>query len=73
MKNIYLKLIFSVFTIITSLNLIAQSPLYFDPWACEATLNPNDSIEVYSVLKNASDDTVEFSFPDYILVLPILR
>lgn len=66
MKNIYFKLIFSVFTIIISPNLIAQSPLYFDPSACEATLNTNDSIEVYSLLKNASGDTVEFSFPDYI-------
>jgi hypothetical protein len=65
MKRIYIKLILSVFTIITSLNLLAQSPLIFDPAACEATLNPNDSIEVYSVLRNYSEDTVEFSFPGY--------
>jgi hypothetical protein len=65
MKNIYLKLSLSVFTIITSFNLIAQSPIYFDPSSCEATLSPNDSIVVYSVLKNASEDTVEFSFPGY--------
>jgi hypothetical protein len=65
MKNIYIKLSLSIFTIITSLNLIAQVPFYFDPQACEATLYPNDSIEVYSLLKNATEDTVEFAFPGY--------
>jgi hypothetical protein len=65
MKSLYIKFFFSVLTIITSVNLLAQTPIYFDPPACEATLNPNDSIEVYSVLKNATNDTVEFSFPGY--------
>lgn len=65
MKNIYLTLSLSFFTIITSLNLLAQSPFYFDPQACEATLNPNESVEIYTLLKNATNDTVEFSFPDY--------
>ena len=65
MKNFYLNLSLSFFTIIPSLNLIAQSPFYFDPQACEATLNPNDSVEVYTLLKNATEDTVEFSFPGY--------
>lgn len=65
MKNIYLTLSISFLTIITSLSLIAQSPFYFEPSTCEATLNPNDSVEVYSLLKNATEDTVEFSFPGY--------
>jgi hypothetical protein len=65
MKKIYFTLSLSFFTIITSLNLIAQSPVYFDPPACEATINTNSSIEVYSVLKNVSQDTIEFSFPGY--------
>jgi hypothetical protein len=65
MKNVYIKFFFSVLAIITSFNLLAQMPVYFDPPSCEATLNPNDSIGVYSVLKNATNDTVEFSFPGY--------
>jgi hypothetical protein len=65
MKNFYWKLNLSFIAIIASFNLSAQSPFYFDPLACEATLNPNDSIEVYTVLKNATNDTVEFSFPGY--------
>jgi hypothetical protein len=63
MKNLYLSL--SLIITILSLTIKAQSPVYFDPAACEATVNPNDSIEVYSVLHNATDDTVEFFFPGY--------
>ena len=63
MKNLYLSL--SLIITILSLTIKAQSPVYFDPAACEATVNPNDSIEVYSVLHNATEDTVEFFFPGY--------
>jgi hypothetical protein len=65
MKNFYLKLSLSFLTIITSLNLIAQSPIYFEPSACEASLNMHDSAVVHSVLHNAWDDTVTFYFPGY--------
>jgi hypothetical protein len=65
MKNFYFSLYISFFTILSSLNLIAQSPFYFDPQTCEATLNMNDSAVVHSVLHNASDDTVTFYFPGY--------
>jgi hypothetical protein len=65
MKNLYPNLSLSFIAIITSLNLIAQSPVYFEPSACEATLNMHDSAVVHSVLHNASDNTVTFSFPGY--------
>lgn len=65
MKIFYLNLILSFTLIITSFNLNAQVPFYFDPQAVEATVNPNDSAVVHSVLHNASEDTVEFYFPGY--------
>ncbi len=65
MKKIYFTLSLSFFTIITSLNLIAQSPFYFEPSTCEATLNMNDSAIVHSVLHNSWEDTVTFYFPGY--------
>jgi hypothetical protein len=67
MKNFYARLNFIVLTILTaiSLNLKAQAPVYFDPQACEATLGMNDSAVVHSILRNMSDDTVEFYFPGY--------
>lgn len=63
MKNLSFYL--SIILITISFRLIAQSPVYFDPQACEATLNLNDSAIVHSVLHNSSDDTVTFYFPGY--------
>ncbi|MFA4863802.1 MAG: T9SS type A sorting domain-containing protein [Bacteroidales bacterium] len=65
MKIFYFNLSLTFILIIASFNLNAQSPFYFDPQACEATLNINDSAEVHTLLKNATEDTVEFSFPGY--------
>jgi len=65
MKMFYFNLSLTFILIIGSFNLIAQSHFYFDPQACEATVNPNDSAVVHSLLKNATEDTVEFSFPGY--------
>jgi len=63
MKNLYINLSLILLTI--SFKLIAQSPVYFEPSALEATLNLNDSAIVNSVLHNASDDTLTFYFPGY--------
>lgn len=44
----------------------SQRPsIYFDPAQLSATINPDDSTVVHSVLHNATDYTVEFSFPGY--------
>jgi hypothetical protein len=63
MKNLYFYL--SLILITISFKLIAQSPIYFDPAACEATLNLHDSAIVHSVLHNDWEDTVTFYFPGY--------
>jgi hypothetical protein len=63
MKNLSFYLSFILITI--SFKLIAQVPFYFEPSACEATLNLNDSAVVHSVLHNGWDDTVTFYFPGY--------
>jgi hypothetical protein len=67
MKNLHAKLCFYLLVILfgLSLNLKAQAPVYFDPQAVEATLNLNDTAVVYSILRNQSEDTVEFYFPGY--------
>ncbi len=68
MKNLYTKLLvvlLSLFLLMT-FNLSGQRPsIYFEPSALEATLAPNSTAVVHSVLHNATDDTVEFYFPGY--------
>jgi hypothetical protein len=61
MKKLFLLLSLSITTCILS----AQPSVYFDPSALEATVAVNDSVVVYSVLHNASIDSVEFYFPGY--------
>ncbi|NTV83275.1 MAG: T9SS type A sorting domain-containing protein, partial [Bacteroidales bacterium] len=61
MKKLFLLLILSL----TVYSLSAQSPVYFEPSALEATVAMNDSVVVHSVLHNASMDNVEFTFPGY--------
>lgn len=63
MKNLYLLLFILQFVI--PFNLSAQAPVYFDPPALEATVNVNDSAVVHTVLHNASESAVEFSFPGF--------
>jgi hypothetical protein len=68
MKKIYFILAFitilAAFTTST-LRLNAQTPIWFEPSALEASLPTNDSIVVHSVLHNGSDYTLDFSFPGY--------
>ncbi len=61
MKKLFLLLGLSFTTCFLS----AQSPVYFEPSALEATVAMNDSVVVHSVLHNASMDNVEFTFPGY--------
>lgn len=59
------KFYFSAFILLLvySVNITAQSPIYFEPSTLEATLNTNSSVEVHTVLHNATAHSVEFSFP----------
>ncbi|MFH1119038.1 MAG: carboxypeptidase regulatory-like domain-containing protein [Bacteroidota bacterium] len=63
MKNI--STFFLLMLCISTLSLKAQSPVYFDPQALEATVGVNDSAVVHSVLRNASETAIEFSFPGF--------
>jgi hypothetical protein len=63
MKKFY-TLMF-ILWIVNSLNIKAQEPVYFEPHALEATLTTNNTVVVNTVLHNASEDTVSFSFPGY--------
>lgn len=56
-----------ILVIIAPVMLMAQlrPNIYFEPSACEATLAPNDSAVVHTVLHNNSPYAVEFSFPGY--------
>jgi len=64
MKTRYFYFILTLVTISFSLN--AQSPFYFEPSACEASVGPDDSVVVHTLLKNATEDTIHFSFPGFI-------
>jgi hypothetical protein len=59
------KLFLLVILLVNYALLTAQSPVYFEPSALEATLSMNDSVVVHSVLHNATADNVEFFFPGY--------
>lgn len=68
MKKMYISIRF--FIIILSLFSLtirnyAQQPVYFDPPALEETLSLNDSAVVHTVLHNATEQAVEFSFVGY--------
>lgn len=68
MKNYRFKSVITVipFVLFLTLSLVAQKPsIYFEPGSLEATLAPNDSVLVHSVLHNNTDDTVEFFFPGF--------
>ena len=62
-----LSILLGLVLIIISNNLKAQSPVYFDPPAVEATVAPNSTAVVHSVLYNATEDSIEFFFPGYTL------
>lgn len=64
MKNLYLPLLLVVLLASASLN--AQVPFYFDPQAVSATVNIGQTATVHSVLRNATEQPVEFSFPGYV-------
>lgn len=63
MKNIYLLI--AMFLCMVSLNLKAQVSIYFDPPSLEASVGLNDSAVVHTVLHNATETAVEFSFPGF--------
>jgi hypothetical protein len=67
MKKIYSGIVTAIisFLILFSFANYAQSPVYFEPSALEATVAPNSTALVHSVLHNFTEDTVEFSFPGY--------
>jgi hypothetical protein len=68
MKKSYFHFVASlpILLVCISFTLFAQKPsIYFEPGQLSATVDPNDSIVVHSVLHNATDYTVEFSFPGY--------
>jgi hypothetical protein len=62
MKNLLLLLMFLSSFVTVS----AQQIMQFDPQALEATLNPNDSAVVYTILHNNGSDTLHFAFPAYL-------
>jgi hypothetical protein len=68
MKNLYTKLpgiMLPLFLLLT-FSLFGQKPsIYFEPSTLEATLAPNSTAVVHTVLHNATDDTVEFYFPGF--------
>ncbi|MHC1776683.1 MAG: carboxypeptidase regulatory-like domain-containing protein [Lentimicrobium sp.] len=63
MKNFFLLLL--LLQSVIPFSLIAQAPVYFDPPALEATVGLNDSEVVHTILRNASESAVEFSFPGF--------
>jgi hypothetical protein len=63
MKKFYSLVL--VLMILNSLHTLAQTPIFFEPAALEATVNPNSSAEVHTILHNASAATVAFSFPGF--------
>lgn len=68
MKKLYFLCIFALTFSLISLGfqLQAQKPsIYFEPAQLSASLYPDDSIVVHTVLHNGSADTVEFNFPGY--------
>ena len=69
MKNYYNFLILTaaIFMVFFTGQLKAQyrPNIYFDPVSLEATVGMNDSVVVHSVLHNATDYTLDFSFPGY--------
>lgn len=67
MKKFYPVTVTAIILVLTFISFgnYAQSPVYFEPSALEATLAPNSTAVVHSVLHNATEDTVEFYFPGY--------
>jgi hypothetical protein len=67
MKKLYTGFITTVMLLfsLSSFLSYSQPAVYFDPSACEATLAPNSTATVHTVLHNATEDSVVFYFPGY--------
>lgn len=63
MKN--LNFFLGFFLLFFAINSHAQLPVYFEPSSLEATVNAGDSEVVHTILRNASAETIEFSFPGF--------
>jgi hypothetical protein len=62
MKKLYLFL-----AIMVSVSAVHAQIQFFDPPVLEETLPMNDSVTLFTILHNYTNDTLEFSFPAYTL------
>ncbi len=68
MKNLYKKQGFAaiLFLVLFTTSTFSQKPsIFFDPGSLQETVVPGGSAVVHSVLRNNTEDTVEFYFPGY--------